>query len=495
MKKKTYPLHSFVFVFILMFFMAEGVVAPQNPLPVLDSISPGTKVQRLPTFTLTAAGSDFIPASVIVFNGVVKPTTYVDATRLTCPIDPNDILVPAGQPDLIVPVSVRNPAPGGGDSDTVDFTIRANHSFTAVTTLSETGYYASNPQVEVDNQGIIHVAWDVVVNFASNVKYRRSTDNGATWDTVCHISPTNWTQCYLTAISIVEQPDDWVYIFFKRNEAAVNRIYYRCSSDNGATWGPITLVLEPTIALPHLVFTDPAGNFLALGSVMWLGAYDVFFGFSQDKGITWPTITNVSQNAGTSRWSVLDLAANGDIHVAWLDDTPGQALIHYSRSVDNGANFNPPIPIVNSVRNWDIEVDAAPPGEVYITWTKASLQAPFITSFYMSYSNDNGLNFTPGVGRPAYSIGFRDKEVCVDSAGNIDHVASDSDCSMYYAWFNRSLDRGINWSSRQVLGPGTNCANSIDMILDSAGNIYVVWDDYGTNPEPYSLIYFCRSEH
>ncbi len=59
--------------------------------PVLDSISPTSKVSHLPAFTLTVSGSNFNTGSIIVFNGTEKSTGYISSTELACRVDPNEI--------------------------------------------------------------------------------------------------------------------------------------------------------------------------------------------------------------------------------------------------------------------------------------------------------------------------------------------------------------------------------------------------------------------
>lgn len=69
-----------------------GEDGEDNPIPVLSSISPSTAVSHMPPFTLTAHGANFVPGSTILFNGVVKETTFVSDGELTCRIDPDDTL-------------------------------------------------------------------------------------------------------------------------------------------------------------------------------------------------------------------------------------------------------------------------------------------------------------------------------------------------------------------------------------------------------------------
>jgi hypothetical protein len=73
-----------------------------------------------PGLTLTVDGSGFVASSVVRWNGVTRSTTLVSATRLRATITAADLVAARS-----VPVSVVTPAPGGGISGNVTFTITA----------------------------------------------------------------------------------------------------------------------------------------------------------------------------------------------------------------------------------------------------------------------------------------------------------------------------------------------------------------------------------
>ena len=63
----------------LQFILTQEEPAP----PVLSSLSPATAVIGDPSFDLHVLGSGFSSESIIVFNGIDEPTTYVSDTELT----------------------------------------------------------------------------------------------------------------------------------------------------------------------------------------------------------------------------------------------------------------------------------------------------------------------------------------------------------------------------------------------------------------------------
>jgi hypothetical protein len=91
-----------------------------NPIPTTISINPTNETGSGP-FTLTVNGTNFVPTSVVNFNGNAKTTTYISATEVTANITAADIAT-AGT----FPVTVTNPTPGGGTSNAQTFTVNSN---------------------------------------------------------------------------------------------------------------------------------------------------------------------------------------------------------------------------------------------------------------------------------------------------------------------------------------------------------------------------------
>ena len=89
-----------------------------NPAPSITTISPASAALGGSGFTLTVNGANFVNGSNVNFNGAVKATTFVSATKLTASILASDIAV-AGT----FPVTVTSPAPGGGSTASVDFSV------------------------------------------------------------------------------------------------------------------------------------------------------------------------------------------------------------------------------------------------------------------------------------------------------------------------------------------------------------------------------------
>jgi DNA-binding beta-propeller fold protein YncE len=123
-----------------------GINLQENPVPVLQSLSPDVAVFGDSSFTLALAGSGFVSGSVMKWNGMERATTFVSATLLHAVVLESDLRpgypipgaavpadgeggssigtpAPAAPAEATVQVWVTNPPLGGGTSDALPFRI------------------------------------------------------------------------------------------------------------------------------------------------------------------------------------------------------------------------------------------------------------------------------------------------------------------------------------------------------------------------------------
>ena len=91
---------------------------PSLPAPTITSLNPSSATVGGSAFNLTVNGTGFVSGSVVRWKGNDRATTYVNNTRLTASIPAADIATGGS-----ASVTVFNPAPGGGTSNTATFSI------------------------------------------------------------------------------------------------------------------------------------------------------------------------------------------------------------------------------------------------------------------------------------------------------------------------------------------------------------------------------------
>ncbi|MCL5733942.1 MAG: hypothetical protein M1334_04855 [Patescibacteria group bacterium] len=112
------------------------VVAANNPVPVLTGISPTSTLAGSGGFTLTLNGSNFISSSTVYFNGSSRSTTFSSSTQLTAQILSSDVASIGS-----FPITVANPAPGGGTSTAQTFVVSSVNPAPTLTSISPTSTF------------------------------------------------------------------------------------------------------------------------------------------------------------------------------------------------------------------------------------------------------------------------------------------------------------------------------------------------------------------
>ncbi len=94
------------------------VVANENPVPNVSSLSPASVPLGTYPLSVTVNGSGFVPGSVARWNGQDRATTYISPSQITFEVEYLDTDFPSD-----IQITVWSPAPGGGTSNAQTLTI------------------------------------------------------------------------------------------------------------------------------------------------------------------------------------------------------------------------------------------------------------------------------------------------------------------------------------------------------------------------------------
>lgn len=119
-----------------------------NPAPTVSGLTPNTAAAGSGAFTLTVTGTNFVPSAVVQWQGSARPTTFVNSTQLTAQISGGDLANPGS-----ALVTVVNPAPGGGQSNSVTFTITSPNPVPSLTSVTPNIIVRGGPQFAVTING------------------------------------------------------------------------------------------------------------------------------------------------------------------------------------------------------------------------------------------------------------------------------------------------------------------------------------------------------
>ena len=127
-----------------------------NPVPhIHQALFPASSAPGSAGFTLTVEGTEFVPGAEVLWNGSPVPTSFQSAKKLTATISASDV---AAEGTALI--TVANPTPGGGTSNTQFFSITSpvqTPSFT-VSTLTAGSSPQRNIAADFNRDGIMDLA-------------------------------------------------------------------------------------------------------------------------------------------------------------------------------------------------------------------------------------------------------------------------------------------------------------------------------------------------
>ena len=159
----------------------SGSPPVQNPIPTLSGISPNSSAAGSAAVTVTATGTGFVSSSVIDWNSTALATTFVSGTSLTAQVPATVLGSPA-----TANVTVENPAPGGGTSSAIAFTINSMKTMLNVLDLggsdlawnpSQQKIYVAVPQTATSNPSTITIV-DPIAGAISGSQTLNSAPSG-----------------------------------------------------------------------------------------------------------------------------------------------------------------------------------------------------------------------------------------------------------------------------------------------------------------------------
>jgi hypothetical protein len=258
-----------------------------------------------------------------------------------------------------------------------------------------------------------------------------------------------------------------------------NGVFFTRSVDGGATFPRTTAVQQGTQPEGLRMVLDPDGDI----NLLWwtpTGPHGshvaVFFSRSNDGGLTFSVPKNLSLNLrGVLSFSPqLAVDRKGHIDIAWIDVV--NRGLFFIRSTDEGASFSA------AVRVWTVVGDLpdsprtamGPNGQVYLFWTKATGGQ---CDILFSRSLDGGVTFSSAA-QLSNNPGQCSKSPVplIDSRGNIDVVWNAPQSVV----FSRSTNEGATFSAPKSpsgipSGIATFFANEDQIAIEPDGEIEVVW--------------------
>jgi len=322
----------------------------------------------------------------------------------------------------------------------------------------------------------VHVVWHDARNGTTDIYYKRSLDGGDTWDpdTRLTVDPS-WSERPSVAVR-----DAVVHVAWYDGRIGPPRIFYKRSLDNGTTWEP-DICLTPTVGVgyhPSLAVYD------SIVHVAWTdmsAGPQIYYTRSVDDGATWEPARNITPGAPPAGKNLASIAvADALVHVTWTDSRSGPQ-IYYTRSLDYGVTWEAdrcitPVPSQFA----SVAVSAAMVHVVYADFRSGN-ELPRI---YYTRSLDSGVHWETEV---PLAEAFCSWYPTVAVAGSEVHAAwlDNRNGDVAEIYYRGSFDAGLTWEPevRLTENPGESREPSLAVW---GTHVHVVWhDDRDANWEIY----------
>jgi len=342
---------------------------------------------------------------------------------------------------------------------------------------------SSHPAIAVDSEETIHVVWQDSTPGNLEIYYKKSTDGGATWSRSKRIT---WSSSYSYDPAIAIDSNDVIHVVWRDDTPGNWEIYHKKSTDNGASWS----------SSKRITWTsgESSGPALAVDSnrivhVVWHdftpGNYEVYYRRSTDGGATWNPVQRLTWTSEYSADPNIAIDSANAIHVVYRDNTPGNEEIYYKKSSNTGKTWSP-AKRLTWTSGWSQYATLAIEGGggIHLVWDDPTSGNPEV---YHKRSQDGGATWSPIQRLTWTSGGSYEPDMAIDSAGHVRVVWEDYTPGLPDIYHKSSPDGGTTWSAVERITWTSGQSMSPAIVADSTGTVHVVW--YDNTPGSYAIYY------
>lgn len=348
--------------------------------------------------------------------------------------------------------------------------------------LTWTSGKSSHPVIAVAACGFLHVAWYDSTSGNNEIYYKRSTDAGATWSAPKRLT---WNSGSSYRVVITADSSSGVYLVWQDDYSGSEEIYFKKSTDSGVTWSKFKrMTWNTNSSLSPFITTDSNGYVHVAWHENPSANYEIFYKRSTDGGNTWDTRKRMTWNSGVSQSAVISADSGNNIHIVWSDDTKGNAEIFYKKSTDSGVTWSA-LKRLSWNAGWsgNPAVTTNSSNGVFVTWQDYSYGNDEILFKRSTNSGSNWSSIKRLTWNTENSMG---PSITTDSSNIIHIVWFDGTSGSREIFHRKSTDSGVNWSSKTRLT--WNSSSSSDPTIDAGGSAaHLVWSDY--TPGNYEIYY------
>jgi hypothetical protein len=341
---------------------------------------------------------------------------------------------------------------------------------TRVLTTTAEGY--QEPQVSALGNDV-HVVWVDAATGNGDIYYRRSTDGGASFGPARNLSEEGITP---------EQEAGGVRVLAQGRHVYVTWVEgglrFRSSDDRGTTFGPVLELTGYSEGGLRLAAGGGENVYMAWYRTLEDEQGDIYFVRSPVAGRVFADIENLS---GNRNYGTVELAARGNhVYVVWDDfgSNDGSDLF-FRRSTDAGITFEPTVQLTDTEDNSRDQQIAVHGNTVYVTWN----ECPWRCQVWLRRSTDAGVTFgAPVQVSQGLEDAFEPRLVVRDTRVFVAWTGQTADRYEAEIYLSLSVDGGATFGApANVSGTPTSDSRGARLVPAGAG-VRLVWTE-GYNGE------------
>jgi len=353
----------------------------------------------------------------------------------------------------------------------------AQAAWTSAKRLTWNDGISSSPQMALDSSGHLHVVWYDDTPGHYEIYHKRSTDGGTTWTAAKRIT---WSSDDSRYPAMAVDASDRLHVVWTEDSIGGSEIYYKRSSDGGATW---TAKQRLTWTGITSEWPDIAVDSLGLIHLIWQDSTgEIYYSRSPD-GTNWMLDKRLTWTSGNSHYPDMAIDSSNRLHVVWEDNTPSEYNyeVYYKKSTEAGVAWSTAKRLSwmeNGSYRPDLAVD--PSANLHLVWYDEN---PSLYVIYYKKSTDSGASWTSAK-RLSWDPGWTAyPNLAVDGPSTLHLVWEDPNGELSY---RKSTDSGSTWAAVRRLTWTAGFSWDPFIVADSSGNLHLVWsDDTPSNREIY----------
>jgi hypothetical protein len=321
----------------------------------------------------------------------------------------------------------------------------------------------------------------------NDIFFKRSTDNGGTWKATVNLSSNSGSS---EGPRLVVQ-GAYLYVIWLQYNAAgdLSDVYYRRSTDNGATWGARTNISTSGTVYDFVLAVS--GNYVYIA---FISDDKMYFKRSSNNGASFSARVSLEDDRGVSTNANLAITARGThVYVAWEHDELAPVIRHSS---NNGGAWGPIVDLPGSYQYGIFDMNLATTGSyVYAVWVEGH-GCGGENEILFTRSTNNGATWSSDTSIAGY---------CTDSGYLVSFHALAVSGSRIFVFLEdeegdyggrdifvkRSTDNGKTWKARVNLSNNAGDSRWNHVALEGS-NVYVIWTQLNV-AETLSDVYLRRS--